>query len=193
MLLIDRQFDGVFFDAGEGGSPILWQHLSWIFFTGAYVSILLLAVRRDLGDPPDVLAASRSFSHRAIARCFVAVGALGLLAWMQNMYTAPIPIGWTYFAMAAAVALAVPVGLLIFNWIATLWGGALRLRAPLLFALGAISTMAFGLAGELAYSVIPVGVAARQHDGRAGRTPTTRSSAARCSAASPRSTTGSRR
>ena len=156
MLFIDRQFDGVFFDAGEGGSPILWQHLSWFFFTGAYVAILVTA----FGAISEILATfsgKPSFSHRAVAGALVAVGALGMLAWMQNMYTAPIPIGWTYFAMAAALALTVPIGLLLFNWLATLWGGALRLRAPLLFALGAISTISFGLAGKLAYSVIPVG------------------------------------
>jgi heme/copper-type cytochrome/quinol oxidase subunit 1 len=156
MLLIDRQFGGVFFDAGEGGSPILWQHLSWLFFTGAYLVVLLGA----FGAISEILpsfSGKPAFSHRAIAASLVATGALGMLAWMQNMYTAPIPVGWTYFAMAAAVALTIPIGILLFNWLATLWGGALRLRAPLLFALGAISTMSFGLAGELGYSVIPVG------------------------------------
>jgi cytochrome c oxidase subunit I len=156
MLLIDRQFDGVFFDPGEGGSPILWQHLSWFFFTGTYVVVLLFAFGA-ISEILPTFSGKPIFSHRTIAGCFVAVGALGLLAWMQNMYTAPIPVGWTYFAMAAAVALTIPVGLLIFNWVATIWNGSLRLRAPLLFALGAISTLAFGLAGELTYSVIPVG------------------------------------
>ncbi|MGH2962264.1 MAG: cytochrome c oxidase subunit I [Solirubrobacterales bacterium] len=156
MLFIDRQFDGVFFDAGEGGSPILWQHLSWLFFTGTYV-VMLLAAFGAISEILPTFSGKPIFTHRAIAASFAAIGALGLLAWMQNMYTAPIPVGWTYFAMAAAVALTVPIGVLLFNWVATLWGGALRLRAPLLFALGAISTMSFGLAGELAYSVIPVG------------------------------------
>ena len=156
MLLIDRQFDGVFFDAGEGGSPILWQHLSWFFFTGAYVVILLFA----FGAISEILATFSGkpiFSHRTIAASLIAIGTLGPLAWMQNMYTAPIPVGWTYFAMTAAVALTIPIGLVVFNWIGTIWNGALRMRAPLLFALGAISTMTFGLTGELAYSVIPVG------------------------------------
>jgi heme/copper-type cytochrome/quinol oxidase subunit 1 len=156
MLLIDRQFDGVFFDAGAGGSPILWQHLSWLFFTGAYLVVLLFAFGA-ISEIIPTFSGKPAFSHRTIAGSLAAVGALGLLAWMQNMYTAPIPVGWTYFAMAAAVALVIPIGLLLFNWIATLWGGALRSRAPLLFALGAISTISFGLAAELAYSVIPIG------------------------------------
>lgn len=156
MLLIDRHFSGVFYDAGEGGSPILFQHLSWLFFTGAYVVILLCAFGA-ISEIVAALAGKPPFGHRAIAGSLVAIGVLGVLAWMQNMYTAPIPIGWTIAVMAVAVSLIVPIGLLLFNWIATLWRGSLRLRAPLLFALGAISTVTFGLAGELAYSVVPVG------------------------------------
>ncbi|HEX6312690.1 MAG TPA: cbb3-type cytochrome c oxidase subunit I, partial [Acidimicrobiia bacterium] len=144
MLLIDRQFDGVFFDAGEGGSPILWQHLSWFFFTSTYLVILLFAFGA-ISEILPTFSGKPVFSHRTIVGSLVAVGVLGPLAWMQNMYTAPIPVGWSYFAMAMAVALAIPIGLLMFNWLATLWGGALRLRAPLLFALGAVSTVAFGL------------------------------------------------
>jgi heme/copper-type cytochrome/quinol oxidase subunit 1 len=146
----------VFFDAGEGGSPILWQHLSWLFFTGAYF-VMLLPAFGAISEILPVFARKPSFSHRAVAQSFVAIAALGLLAWMQNMYTAPLPLGWSIMAMAAALALIVPLGLLFFNWIATLWGGALHIRAPMLFALGAISTIAIGLAGELVHSVIPVG------------------------------------
>jgi len=156
MLFIDRNFSGVFFDPGEGGSPILWQHLSSVFFTGAYTVLLLFAFG-TISEILPTFSGKPSFSHRAIAGSMIAVGVLGPLAWMQNMYSAPLPIGWAIFAMAAAVALLIPVGLLMFNWLATLWGGALRLRAPLLFALGSISTVGFGLAGELGYSVIPVG------------------------------------
>jgi cytochrome c oxidase subunit I len=155
MLLIDRNYDGVFFDAGEGGSPILWQHLSWVFFTGAYV-VMLLPAFGAISEILPVFARKPAFAQRPVTGAFVAIGALGVLAWMQNMFTAPIPLGWEIFGMAAAIALVVPFGILFFNWIATLWGGALHLRAPMLFALGAISTAAIGLAGELAQSVIPV-------------------------------------
>jgi cytochrome c oxidase subunit I len=76
---------------------------------------------------------------------------------MQNMYIAPLNEGWTIMAMAFALALIVPIGLLFYTWIATIWGGALELRAAAWYALAAIAMMSFGLAGELAYSVIPVG------------------------------------
>jgi heme/copper-type cytochrome/quinol oxidase subunit 1 len=155
MLLIDRNYDGVFYDAGEGGSPILWQHLSWMFFNGAYVAMLLPGFGA-ISEIVATLSRKPQFAHRAMGGSFVAIGVLGVLAWMQNMFTAPIPLGWSVVGMAMALALVVPFGLVFFNWIATLWGGALHMRAPLLFALGAISTAAIGLAGEVAHSVIPV-------------------------------------
>ena len=73
------------------------------------------------------------------------------------MYIAPLNEGWTIMAMAFALALVVPIGVIFYNWIATIWGGALELRAATWYALAAIATMSFGLAGELTYSVIPVG------------------------------------
>lgn len=156
MLFFDRRFDGIFFEPGEGGGPILYQHLTWFFLTTAYVAIVLFAAG-VITEIVDTFSGKPSFSHRSTLIAIAAAGVLGPLAWMQNMYTADMPRGWIYFAMLAALALAVPLGVLFFNWIGTLWGGAMRIRAPMLFALGAISTMAFGLAGELAQSVIPVG------------------------------------
>jgi heme/copper-type cytochrome/quinol oxidase subunit 1 len=155
MLEIDRHFGGVFFDAGEGGAPLYYQHLSWIFFTGCYLLFLLPA----LGAISEILPAFSGkplLSRGAVSGSLGAIGALGMLAWMQNMFTAAIPAGWLYFAMAAALLLTVPLGILFVNWIGTLAFGAIHLRAPMLFALGAISTLSFGLAGELMHSAIPV-------------------------------------
>jgi len=156
MLFIDRHYSGVFFDAGEGGAPLLYEHFAWFFFTGAYMLVLIVA-GGVISDVLPTFARKPLFSHRAAMLSLLAIAVLGPLAWMQNMYTAPIPLGFEIFAMLFALALAVPIGLLIFNWIATLWGGTLHPRAAPLFALGAISSMTIGLAGELAYSVLPVG------------------------------------
>jgi heme/copper-type cytochrome/quinol oxidase subunit 1 len=155
MLEIDRHFDGVFFDPGEGGAPTYFQHLSWIFFTGCYLLMVLPAA----GAISEILPAfSRKplFSRGAVAGSMVAIAAFGMLAWMQNMFTASIPIGWLYMAMAAALLLLVPLGLLFFNWIGTLASGSIELRAPMLFALGAISTLSVGLGAELLHALIPV-------------------------------------
>lgn len=156
MLMIDRNFDGVFFDSGDGGGPQLYEHLAWIFFTGIYMVIVIGA----FGAISEIFSAfSRQphFGHRTIAASFSAIAVLGTLAWMQNMYSAPIPIGFLYFAMAMALALAVPIGLILFNWIATLRDGAAATGPPMRFAVGAAVLAVIGLAGEWASSVIPVG------------------------------------
>jgi heme/copper-type cytochrome/quinol oxidase subunit 1 len=156
MLMIDRNFDGVFFDAGEGGAPLLWQHLSWIFYTGTYVLLVVFALGAIAEIVPS-LSGKPLFNRGAVIGSLGMLAALGTLAWMQNMYAAPVSIGFLYFAMAMAMLAALPVGLVIFNLVATMAGGALRLRAPLLFALGAISTLSIGLAGELTHSAVAIG------------------------------------
>jgi cytochrome c oxidase subunit 1 len=156
MLLIDRRFDGIFFNSQEGGAPLLYEHISYIFLTGLYLTVFLAAAG-TISEILPTFARKPLFSRRAVSTSFVAVAVLGLLAWMQNMYIAPLNQGWTIAAMLFAVALLIPIGTLIYNWIATIWDGALELRAPTWYALIAISTMACGLAGELMYSVIPVG------------------------------------
>jgi len=156
MLEIDRRFDGIFFEPGEGGAPVLYQHLSYIFLTGAYLTVFIGAAGA-ISEILPTFARKPLFSRGAALACLAVVAVLGTLAWMQNMYTAPLNSGWTIAAMAVALALVLPIGLLIYNWIATIWGGTLQLRAASWYALLAISTMACGLAGELGYSVIPVG------------------------------------
>jgi len=155
MLEIDRHYDGVFFDAGEGGAPIYFQHLSWLFLSGVYALMLLPAIGA-ISEILPTFSGKPLLSRTAVAASMVAIATLGTLAWMQNMFTASISNGWLYMAMAAAVLLLVPLGLVFLNWLATLFSGAISLRAPMLFALGAISTLSFGLAGELGHSVIPV-------------------------------------
>lgn len=155
MLEIDRHFNGVFFDPGEGGAPSYWQHLSWIFFTGCYL-LMVLPAAGAISEILPTFSRKPLFSRRAVNGSMAAIGVLGLLAWMENMFTASIPIGWLYMAMAASVLLLVPFGVLFVNWLGTLASGAIETRPAMLFALGSISTLSFGLAGELMHAVIPV-------------------------------------
>lgn len=153
MLMIDRNYDGTFFLGGAGGAPLLWQHLTWIFFSGAYMLILIFA----LAAIAEIFAsfAGKPLANRGVVMAsLAAIAVIGTLAWMQNMLTAPIGIGWMYFAMLMSLALIVPFGLVIFNLIATLSGGALRMRAPLLFALGAVFSISVGLAAEIEHSLV---------------------------------------
>ena len=156
MLIIDRDFSGVFFVPGEGGSPLLYQHLSSIFLAGAYISVVIAAFG-SISEILPTFSRQPHFGHATTAGSFVALATLAVLAWMQNMYAAPIPIGLLYFAMLMALAAAVPVGLILFNWLGTLSDGTIRMRAPMLFAIGAIVFTIGGLLGELAQSVVPVG------------------------------------
>jgi cytochrome c oxidase subunit 1 len=155
MLEIDRHFNGVFFDPGEGGAPLYYQHLSWIFFTGCYLLFLMPAFGA-ISEILPVFSGKPLLSRRAMVISLTAIMPLGLLAWMQNMMSASIPIGFLYAAMLMALLLVIPIGAIFVNWLGTLAGGVLRMRAPLVFALAAISTLSFGLILELIQSVIPV-------------------------------------
>ncbi len=153
MLMIDRNYDGIFFADGSGGAPLLWQHLSWIFYTGTYMLILIFAFGA-IAEIAATFARKPLFNRNVVMAALAAIAVLGTLAWMQNMLTAPIGIGWMYFAMLVSLALIVPFGLVFFNLISTLAGGALRMRAPLLFAFGALFAIGIGLAAELCHSLV---------------------------------------
>ncbi|HVY96723.1 MAG TPA: cbb3-type cytochrome c oxidase subunit I [Solirubrobacterales bacterium] len=153
MLMIDRNYGGIFFADGAGGAPLLWQHLSWIFFTGSYMLVIVFAFGA-IAEIVATFAGKPLFNRNTVMVSLAAIAVLGTLAWMQNMMTAPIGIGWMYFAMLMSLALIVPVGLVFFNLISTMVGGVLRMRAPLLFAVGALSAISLGLAAEIEQSMV---------------------------------------
>ena len=156
MLMLDRQFDGVFFDPGEGGSPVFYEHLSSIFLAGAYISVVITAFG-VISEILPTFSRQPQFGHGTIAGSFVALATLAVLAWMQNLVTADIVIGYLYFAMLMALAAAIPAGLILFNWLGTLSGGVVQMRTPMLFALGAIFITFAGLVGELVQSIPAIG------------------------------------
>jgi len=153
MLMLDRNYDAFFFTDGGGGAPLLWQHLSWIFFAGAYMLVVIFA----FGAIAEVFStfAGRPLPSRAVTMAsLAAIAVIGTLAWMQNMLTSPIGIGWMYFAMLMSLALVVPVGLVFYNLIGTVSGGVGPSRAPLLYAAGAVFALSVGLAAELSHSLV---------------------------------------
>jgi heme/copper-type cytochrome/quinol oxidase subunit 1 len=153
MLMIDRNYDGVFFADGSGGAPLLWSHLSWIFYTGVYMLVAIFALA-TIAEIFATFAGKPLFNRGVVMASLATIAVVGTLAWMQNMYTAPIGLGWKYFAMALSVGLIVPFGLVLFDLVSTLVGGKLRMRPALLFAVGSLSVMSLGLAGELQQSII---------------------------------------
>ena len=157
MLAIDRSFDGVFFDAGEGGEPMLFAHLSWLYFTGVH-TIMLVAALAVISEIIPTLSRKPLFSHSAVNTSIIAIGVLGTLAWMQNLYASPLAEGFAFFTMLVAVSLLVPIGLIYVIWTLTMWEGAVSTRAPLLLSITAALALMLGLAGQLATSVVGVGL-----------------------------------
>jgi cytochrome c oxidase subunit I len=143
MLLTDRHFGTHFFDPATGGSPVLWQHLFW-FFGHPEVYIMVLPGFGIISEILPVFARKPIFGYRAIAASTVAIAFLGFLTWAHHMFTAPIPEAILVFVMLSSYLIAVPTGVKILNWIATLWRGTVEFRTPLLFCVGAISVFLIG-------------------------------------------------
>jgi cytochrome c oxidase subunit 1 len=157
MLAIDRSSDGVFFDAGQGGEPMLFAHLSWLYFTGIH-TVMLVAAFAVISEIIPTLSRKPLFSHSAVRWSLTAIGVLGTLAWMQNLYASPLAEGFAIFTMLIAILLLVPVGLLYVIWTLTMWDGAVSTRAPLVLAITAAVALVFGLGGQLVTSIIGAGL-----------------------------------
>src|SRR6195256_4248757 len=123
MLLTDRHFGTHFFDPANGGSPILWQNLFW-FFGHPEVYIMILPGFGLVSEILPVFARKPIFGYKAIAASTVAIAFLGFLTWAHHLFTAPIPEAVLIFVMLSSFLIAVPTGVKMLNWIATLWRGA---------------------------------------------------------------------
>jgi cytochrome c oxidase subunit 1 len=155
MLFVDRNFDGTFFNASEGGAPLLWAHLFW-FFGHPQMYLLLLPAFGIVSEVLPVFARKPIFNYRAIVVAAGAIGALSLIAWGQHMFAAPVPLGILILFMITSLALLVPAVILILNWLATLWRGAIEFRLPLLFCVGFIAQYVVGLVSGMIMSVFLV-------------------------------------
>lgn len=156
MLMFDRQYGSGFFEGSEGGSPILWQHFTYIFFTSVYM-IAAIGALAAIGEIIQAFAGRQIQGRNAVVGSLAAIAVIGPLAWTQNMVTTPIPIGWKYYGMVMAFALIVPFGVIFFNYLSTLGSADFRMRAPLRFALGALSLASIGLGAEVIQSAIGTG------------------------------------
>ena len=132
MLLLDRNFGTSFFDPTQGGSALLWQHLFW-FFGHPEVYILVLPAFGVFSEVLPVFARKPIFGYKAIAASTAAIAFLGLLVWAHHMFSTPMSTVVLAFFMLSSFLIAVPTGVKIFNWIATLWRGTIEYRVPLLY------------------------------------------------------------
>ena len=142
-----------FFNPTGGGDPVVYQHMFW-FYSHPAVYIMILPFFGVISDVLPVHARKPIFGYRAIAYSSLAISFLGLIVWAHHMFTSGTP-GWLrIFFMAATMLIAVPTGIKVFSWCATIWGGKLNLNTAMLFAVGFIATFVMGgLTGVMLSSV----------------------------------------
>jgi cytochrome c oxidase subunit 1 len=156
-LLLERQFPGTFhfFSPEAGGSPVLYQHVFW-FFGHPEVYIMILPAMGIVSEILPVFSRKPIFGYKAIAFATIAIGFFSLLVWAHHMFTVGMSTALNAWFMIASMVIAVPTGIKIFNWLATLWRGNLNFDTPMLFALGFLSVFTLGGLGGIYLAAFPV-------------------------------------
>jgi cytochrome c oxidase subunit 1 len=155
MMLLDREAGTNFFNPAKGGSPILYQHVFW-FFGHPEVYILVLPMMGVVSEIIPVFARKPIFGYKAVAFSTLGIAFFSMLVWAHHMFAVGLPVGLNVFFMLSSMVIAVPTGIKIINWLATIWRGNISFDTPMLWALGFISIFTIGGLSGIFLAAFPI-------------------------------------
>jgi cytochrome c oxidase subunit 1/cytochrome c oxidase subunit I+III len=155
MLLVDRQLNAHFFTSLGGGSPVLWQHYFWSF-GHPEVYIMVLPAFGIISEVIPVFSRKPIFGYGFVAASTVAIALLSVGVWAHHMFAVGLGHAWDYAFSASSLLIAVPTGVKVFNWIATMWGGAIRFTTSMLFAIAFLFTFTIGGLSGVQFATAPI-------------------------------------
>ncbi|MEE4638877.1 MAG: cytochrome c oxidase subunit I [Wenzhouxiangella sp.] len=154
MLLTDRFFGTSFFNAAGGGDPVLYQHIFW-FFGHPEVYIMILPAFGIVSEIIPTFSRKPLFGYTSMVYATASIAFLSFIVWAHHMFTVGMPLGAMLFFMYATMVIAVPTGIKIFNWIATMWRGSMSFETPMLFALGFVVLFTIGGLSGVMLAIVP--------------------------------------
>ena len=161
-MLFDRRWHTAFFDPVRGGDPVLWQNLFWLF-GHPEVYILILPAFGIISEIIPVFSRKPLFGYQFVVFSGIAIGFIGFGVWAHHMFAVGLgPVANTAFGISTAI-IAIPTGVKIFNWMATMYGGDLRFKVPMLFAIGTVTMFVIGGLSGVTHAIVPADYPADRH------------------------------